>query len=98
MTTLPAAFGAPARAPSDSRLGPAEMRLLAVLFDADGATEGSLVRRVEAGPRAVVATLDALTRRGLVEQAASRVWLTAGGFALRRASGPAQPSDADGQS
>ncbi len=94
MTTLYAALGMPPRLLSDARLGPAEARLLSALFDADGATEVALGRRVAERRAAVVASLDALTRRGLVEQAASRVWLTAGGFALRRARGPEWPSGA----
>lgn len=88
MTTLSAVLGATPRSLSDPGLAPAEASLLSALFDADGATEVALVGRVGTGHRAVLETLDTLTRRGLVEQAASRVWLTAGGFALRRASGP----------
>lgn len=91
MMTLHAALGALPGPPPDARLGLAETRLMTALFAADGATEAALGRRVAAHRPAVVATLDALTRRGLVEQAASRVWLTAGGFALRRATCAGRP-------
>lgn len=94
MTTLYASFGTPSCTASDARLGPVEARLMTVLFDADGTTETALGRRVAERRRAVAVALDALTRRGLVEQAASRVWLTAGGFALRREAGPGRLADA----
>ena len=66
-------------------LGPAEARLLRVLFEADGATPDALGARLAAPKPDVEVALGTLARRGLVEQTESGAWLTGEAFGLRRA-------------
>jgi DNA-binding MarR family transcriptional regulator len=60
-------------------------RLLAVLFEADGATPDALGARMHAPREAVDGLLGALSRLGYVEREGDAAWLTGEAFGLRRA-------------
>ena len=66
-------------------LGPAEVRLLRALFDADGATPAALGARLAAAGPDVEVALGTLARCGLVERTEAGAWLTGEAFGLRRA-------------
>lgn len=60
-------------------------RLLAALFEADGATLDALGARIHARPEAVDGLLRTLGRLGYVERDGEAAWLTREAFGLRQA-------------